>query len=443
LKPDPGPVRRSPEAGVLGSALFKPLEVFLATETRAGTLLMLATVAALVTANSPWAGAYFATWATPLTVRLGEATLAMPLLGWINDFLMAAFFLVVGLEVKRELLIGELNSLRKAALPLVAAAGGMAGPALIYLAIAGRAAPSGWGVPMATDIAFAIGVARLLGARVPPSLLVFLTAFAIADDLGAVLVIAFFYGHHPDWGAVAAVAGLVVLLLGMNRAGVRLPSAYVLVGMPLWLAVHHSGIHATIAGVLVGLCVPSRAGETRAAALAHAEAVLESTRSGAGEDDGALQAIESHVDRAQSPLENLEHGLHPYVAYVILPLFAFANAGIALGGMGLGDLVRPTTVGIALGLLVGKPVGILAASWLAVRSGVAELPGGVGWRHLLGAGVLGGIGFTMSLFVAALAFHDSGELHTAAKLGVLLGSGVSAVVGLAILARTPSSEPSA
>jgi NhaA family Na+:H+ antiporter len=193
--------------------------------------------------------------------------------------------------------------------------------------------------------------------------------------------------------------------------------------------------------VLVGLCVPSRAGGTREEALARADAVLDSVR-GAGGDDGALHAIESHVDRAQSPLENLEHGLHPYVAFAILPLFAFANAGIPLGGMGLGDLVHPTTLGIALGLLIGKPVGILSASWLAVRSGLAELPGGVGWRHLLGAGFLGGIGFTMSLFIAALAFPDSEGLHTAAKLGILLGSAVAAVVGLAILAGSPSTaEP--
>ena len=440
MKPVQGPPGRATDASRLSVALFKPLEVFLATETRSGALLMLATVAALVTANSPWADTYFAVWDTPLTIGVGEATLAMPLLAWINDFLMAAFFLVVGLEVKRELLIGELNSPRKAALPLVAALGGMVGPALLYVAVAGRQAPSGWGVPMATDIAFAIGVARLLGARVPAALLVFLTAFAIADDLGAVLVIALFYGHDVAWSAVAAVAALVALLFGMNRAGVRLASPYVLVGLPLWLAMHHSGVHATIAGVLLGLCVPSRSGASREAALASADDVLESVRGGGDANDGALQAIESHVDRAQSPLENLEHGLHPYVAYAILPLFAFANAGIALGGMGGGALFDPITLGIAVGLLFGKPVGILAASWLAIRAGVAELPRGVVWRHMFGAGVLGGIGFTMSLFVAALAFPGSEAQHVAAKLGILLGSGLSAVVGLVILARRPATH---
>jgi len=443
LKPVEGPPGRATDASRLSVALFKPLEVFLATETRSGALLMLATVAALVTANSPWAGTYFAMWDTPLTVGLGEATLAMPLLAWINDLLMAAFFLVVGLEVKRELLIGELNSPRKAALPFVAALGGMVGPAVLYVAIAGREAPSGWGIPMATDIAFAIGVARLLGARVPAALLVFLTAFAIADDLGAVLVIALFYGHHVAWHAVAAVVALVVFLLAMNRGGVRLASAYVLVGLPLWLAVHYSGVHATIAGVLVGLCVPSGSRATRESALADADAVIESVRGGGDPNDGALQAIESHVDRAQSPLENLEHGLHPYVAYAILPLFAFANAGIALGGIGGDALFDPITLGIAVGLLVGKPAGVVSASWLAIRAGVAELPRGVSWRHMFGAGALGGIGFTMSLFVAALAFPGSEAQHVAAKLGILMGSGIAAGVGLAILAGARADAGSA
>ena len=414
-------------------AFLRPFERFLRTETRAGTLLLLATVAALAIASSPWSAAWSALWATPLSIRAGAHVLEMPALAWINDLLMAAFFLLVGLEIKREVVVGELNTTRKAALPLVAALGGMVVPALVYTAIAGRVAPAGWGVPMATDIAFSLGLARLLGARVPPALLVFLTAFAIADDLGAIVVIALFYGHAPALVPLAVAGALVAVLFGMNRAGVRSVTPYFLVGLPLWAAVHASGIHATMAGVIVGLSIPA-AGTDAREAIARADAVIDR----GGDTESALEEIEHHVDEAQSPLANLEHAMHPYVAYAILPLFALANAGIDLRGLPLA--LDPVTLGIALGLLVGKPIGILAGSGAAVAAGIAELPAGVGWTHLAGAAVLGGVGFTMSLFVASLAFHGDPALHVQAKVGILAGSALSGMFGLALL-RAASRQP--
>jgi len=345
------------------------------------------------------------------------------------------FFLVVGLEIKRELLMGELNSVRKASLPLLAAVGGMLVPAGLYLAVASRQSTAGWGVPMATDIAFALGVARLLGNRVPTTLLVFLTAFAIADDLGAILVIALFYGHSVNGVALAVAVGLFGVLIGMNRLGVSRRSLYLLVGLPLWVAVLKSGLHATIAGVLVGLCVPARVkGMTAESALHQANSLLdEDADPSTDAREAKLDALEAHVESAQSPLTKLEHALHPYVAYAILPLFAFANAGIDLREMSLGNVWEPVTLGVVLGLVLGKPLGILLFSGLAVRAGWAELPAGVSWRMMAGASVLGGIGFTMSLFVASLAFEGEPAIHLSAKLGILLASAVAAAAGLAIL----------
>ncbi len=373
------------------SALLRPFERFLATEARSAVVLFVAAAVALGMANSGFSKFYAGLW----TSELGS----LSVLEWINDFWMAGFFVLVGLEIKRELLVGELNTWRKAALPLVAAIGGMIAPALVYLAFAGKTAPSGWGVPMATDIAFALGGARLLGARVPSALLVFLTAFAIADDLGAVAVIAFFYGHAVH--GIGWVALGVAALVGMNRVGVSKGGWYLLAGLPLWLAVHASGLHATLAGVAVGLSVPLSVKEA-------------------------------------SPLAELEHGLHPFVAYGVLPLFAFANAGVDLrGGISVFD---PITLGIAGGLVIGKPVGILLASGVAVGLGIAELPANVRWSHLAGAAILGGIGFTMSLFVALLAFDPSQLLQ--AKVGILAGSGLAAVLGWAVLSWATGSKRS-
>ncbi len=409
--------------------VFQPLERFLATETRAGTLLIGVTAAALAIANSPWSDLYFAALEVPFTVGVGENSLSKPIGGWINDLLMAAFFLLVGLEIKREACEGELATLKKAALPAFAALGGMVVPAALYAAIAGG---SGWGIPMATDIAFAIGVARMLGRRVPAAIVVFLTALAIIDDLGAILVIALFYGHEPSLPALAAVAAITGLLVAMNLSGVRRGALYVGVGLFLWFAVLESGIHATLAGVIVGWCVPASRGEPREALLYEARTladIADDDATGPEDVDAALDALEERIDRVQSPLAELESGLHPYIAYGVIPIFALANAGVSLTGISLASLADPVSLGVIAGLAVGKPVGIVGASLLAVRAGVAELPAGVTWRHVAGAGCLGGIGFTMSLFIANLAFEAEPGSIGAAKLGILVASALAVALG--------------
>lgn len=329
-------------------------------------------------------------------MRLGLPDLGLykPLLLWINDGLMAIFFLLVGLEVKREIQGGHLASARRAALPVAAALGGMAVPAGLYLLVAGDPATrAGWGVPMATDIAFALGILALLGRRINPALPAFLAAFAVADDIGAVLVIAFFYTASLKTGWLLAAAAATALLVGLNRAGLRALSPYLLVGAALWLFVLKSGVHATIAGVVLALAIPS-----------------------GGED---------------SPLLRLEHALAPWVSWVVLPIFALANAGVAFDGDVRLD--HPVALGVAVGLVAGKVLGVTGLSWLAVRLGLADLPAGVGWAQVTGLGLLGGVGFTMAIFIASLAFAEPALVDTA-KAGILVGSAISACLGLGLLA---------
>ena len=405
------------------------LEQFLESEAKGGVLLFFAALFAFALANSPAAGAYFALREVPVAVRFGGFHLEKDLLHFVNDFLMAIFFLLVGLELKRELTTGELREPRRAALAIAAALGGMAVPALLYTALnAGGPGAAGWGVPMATDIAFALGVLALLGKRVPLSLKVFLTALAIVDDLGAVLVIALFYTAKLSVPALLK-AGLVYLgLLGLGRLGVRNLAPYLLLGLVLWFFVLKSGIHATVAGVLLAFAIPLATGRKALAVAAGPEADPE-------EAEARLEAIEAEAARAQSPLHRLEHLLHPWVAYGILPVFAFMNAGVALGGLAIG----PVALGAFLGLLLGKPLGILAFAYLAVRAGLARLPDGVGWGAILGVGTVAGIGFTMALFIAGLAF--SGELLDQAKVGVLSASVAAAVLGsLLLLALRPARQ---
>lgn len=377
--------------------LLSPFQRFAETESSGGIVLLACTALALVWANSPVASSYSSLWHTPVALGTGGARLTLSLGHWIGDALMAVFFLLVGLEIKREFLFGELSSARTAALPLAAALGGMLVPAAIYVLFnAGGPGASGWGIPMATDIAFALGILALLGPRVPVSLKVFLAALAIADDIGAVLVIAVFYTATLSLPALGVAAGVVALAALANRAGVRSPLAYGLIGVPLWVAVHASGIHATIAGVLLAATVPARP---------------------------------RPATEAEAPLHRMERALHPWVAFAIVPLFALASAGVRLGGAGVGT--GAITWGVLLGLLLGKPIGILGATWVALRMGAAPLAG-VGWRALHGVSWLGGIGFTMSLFVAQLAF-DSDDALAAAKLGILGASAVAAVVGWVLL----------
>lgn len=381
--------------------LLQPFREFFEQEASGGVLLIATTVVALVWANSPWHHAYETLREFPIAVGLGACRLAHPLEWWVNDGLMVLFFVTVGLEIKREILGGELSTARKAALPIVAAAGGMVVPALIYTAFnVGTEAIKGWGVPMATDIAFALGVLALLGSRAPASLKVFLAALAIADDLGAVLVIALFYTDTLRAAGLAAMGIVVALLLRANRLGIRALPVYGLAGLTLWAATLYSGVHPTIAGVLLAFTIPAH----------------------------------THRDGpSESPLLRMEHLLLPWVTRLILPLFALVNAGLALDSGAARALASPVALGVGLGLLIGKPIGVLGASWLAIRAGFGQMPSGATWRHLLGVSCLAGIGFTMALFVDQLAFGHGPNLEHA-KLGILLASLLAGIAGCAVLA---------
>jgi Na+:H+ antiporter, NhaA family len=422
--------------------IVRPFQDFAHKQSSGGILLIAATVVALLWANSPWGESYAALWQTKLTVGLGEFSLSKDLTHWINDALMAVFFLVVGLEIKRELLVGELSSVRSAALPIAAAVGGAVVPALIYIAInAGTEGAAGWGIPMATDIAFALGVLALLGERAPVALKVFLTALAIVDDIVAVLVIAFFYTAEISWGALG-VGGLFLAALVMaNLIGVGRTLVYAVLGVGLWLAFLLSGVHATIAGVLLAFTVPASSFINPGAFLERSRYVLDRFEK-AGEKgenvltneerQAALHALNHATYQLEPPLHELEHTLHPWVVFAIMPIFALANAGVTLGG-GLAEaLVSPVALGIVAGLVLGKQLGITLFAWLAVKVGVSELPVGINWRHVYGGGWLGGIGFTMSLFITDLAFSN-GSLVDAAKLGILAASLIAGVIGWAIL----------
>ncbi len=366
-----------------------------------GMLLIIAAITALVLDNSPLHWLYDSLLDLPVVVSIGSLAIDKPLLLWINDGLMAVFFFLVGLEIKREVLTGGLSTREQAMLPALAAVGGMAMPALVYLAItAGDAsAMRGWAIPAATDIAFALGILSLLGNRVPVSLKVFLLAIAIIDDLGAILIIAFFYTEDLSLYALSVSAIAAVILFGLNRAGVRRLSPYLLVGLVLWVMVLKSGVHATLAGVLIAFSLPLR------------------TKDGDGTD----------------PMyHEVEHGLHPWVAFLVMPVFAFANSGIPLSGVQLSDVFAPLPLGIAAGLFIGKQAGVMLCCYAAVRSGLCRLPEQAGWLHVYGVALLTGVGFTMSLFIGGLAFSDVAQAASV-RIGVLGGSLVSATVGFAVL----------
>ena len=374
------------------------LRTFLANEASGGLVLMGAAALALVVANSPLSGAYF----DALSYVLG-----LSVLHWINYALMAVFFLLVGLEIKREMLDGQLSTWPRRALPGIAALGGMIVPAVIYLAFnAGpNGHPRGWAIPSATDIAFALGVLSLLGPRVPISLKVFLTALAILDDLGAVLIIAVFYTSELNLYALGGAIFVLGLLQGLNRAGFTDLRPYLLLGVVLWFLVLMSGVHATLAGVALALTIP-------------------------------LRVTPGRPEDATSPLHILEHSLQPWVAFLIIPIFGFANAGISFAGMSLSSLQNPVPLGVALGLFVGKQVGVFAFAWAAIKAGLADLPANATWPQLYGVALLCGIGFTISLFIGLLAFPTSADLQDATKLGVLLGSILSGLIGAALLRMT-------
>jgi Na+:H+ antiporter, NhaA family len=399
--------RRRPNPSVSLSGAGRALLEFLRTEAGGGVVLLVAALAAIGWANSPWHGAYHDLWHHELVVGAGSWAVRESLQHWVNDGLMAVFFFVVGLEIKRELVCGELNDPRRASLPAIAAVGGMVVPVLLFFAVVGSGeAARGWGIPMATDIAFAIGVLAVLGRRAPRGLRVFVLTLAIVDDIGAIVVIAVFYATGVEGAWLAGAAGALIAVVVLRRFGVASPPAYLPVAVVAWYCTYRSGIHPTIAGVALGLLTP------------------------AGDVDG------------KPVLEDVERRLHPLSSYVVIPLFALANAGVALDRQALGDAIGSRlTWAVVVGLVVGKLLGIAGAAWAGVRTGLGRLPDGVGLRHLLGAGGVGGIGFTVSLFITGLAFAD-GALQAQAKTGILAGSLVAAVFGATILSRAAPSDAS-
>ncbi|WP_298826575.1 Na+/H+ antiporter NhaA [uncultured Piscinibacter sp.] len=413
---------------------------FFRIEAAGGVVLLLLTVAALLISNSPWAHQFEQIWETPIGLQIGTWTFARSLREWINDGLMTLFFFVVALELKRELVLGELNKPRVAALSIAAALGGMLVPAALYLVLqSGQPGQSGWGTVMATDTAFVIGCLALLGSRIPQSLRVFMLSLAIVDDLGAILVVAIGYSSHVAWGALALGALGIVLVHGMALIGIRSLALYSLAGAFIWLAVDASGIHATLTGVVLGLMTPARRWVTdeRLYGILNQVVAHPAGDHGSGDTKGrqTLQMAEIAAREALSPVERLEIQLHPWVAFVVMPLFAFANAGLPLSSEGLGTSV---TLAVFVGFALGKPIGVLSFTWLAVRSGIAVRSPDLTWRSLAGGGVLAGIGFTMALFIANLAFDSS--LVNSAKLGIFAASVLSAVAGVALLMSLPAHD---
>jgi NhaA family Na+:H+ antiporter len=377
--------------------MISTIREFLKQESAGGMLLVLASVVALVLANSPLSAIYDQFRDIPVEIRVANFEIAKPLLLWINDGLMAVFFLLVGLELKREFVLGELSDMRKVALPGLGAIGGMAVPAAVYLFInrGDPLATSGWAIPAATDIAFALGVLALLGERVPTALKVFLVSLAIFDDMGAIIIIALFYTSQLSVGALAVSAVCLLALLLLNRRGVNSLSAYLLIGIVMWASVLKSGVHATLAGVLLAAFIP----------------------------------IKEDRETGLSPLHQLEHDLHGSVAFVILPLFAFVNAGVSLRGMTADQLFGPVPLGIMLGLFVGKQLGVFGMCWLGIKLGIARMPERLNWSQLYGVAILCGVGFTMSLFIGSLAFEAGSPYINQDRLGILCGSLVSALAG--------------
>ncbi|MDQ3695653.1 MAG: Na+/H+ antiporter NhaA [Chloroflexota bacterium] len=422
-----------------------PLEDFVRTSVSGIGLLLLGTLAAVILANTPMADGYEAFWNAELTIGTADFGITETLRHWVNDALMALFFFIVGLEIKREVLVGEMRYPRQAALAISAAVGGVAVPALIFALInRDGAGLHGWGIPMATDTAFALGILALLGSRVRPMLLVFLTAFAIVDDLLAVGVIAIFYTETISWGALAIAGVLLGGLVVANAAGFHRWPVYAILGLGVWIAVFESGVHATAAGVLVALTVPARSWINPSEFLLRGRQLIDDFEAACfvapniltnEPQQQATQSLARLVEDVETPMTYFQHRLNPWVAYGILPIFAFANAGIPLvSGLGAA-LANPVAWGVVAGLVIGKPLGITLFAWLAVRLGIASLPRAISWPQVLGVGWLGGIGFTISLFVTELAF-EAGQLADVARVGILFGSVIAGVAGYLVLRQS-------
>lgn len=433
-----------------------PFEEFIHDETASGIILMVCTIIALFLANSFLHHHYEHVLHAEIAVSLGEWELRHTLHHWINDGLMALFFFVVGLEIKREVIVGELSNFSAALMPIIAAVGGMVIPAALFFAVnMGGEGARGWGVPMATDIAFAVGVLVLLGSRVPKTVLTFLVALAIVDDLGAVIVIALFYTEqiHANW--LMLVAAMFVVLIVLNRIGIRKPWPYFLIGTFMWFAMLQSGVHATLAGVITALTIPVRPKFDHKLFIGHVKKLLDSLKSRPREEksdeciihDGhtraVLQTLENGIHSVESPLQRLEHNMHLPVAFIIIPLFALANAGIPIELSAIPQTVsHPVALGVMFGLVVGKLVGIAGLTWLAIKLGLGKLPEGMTTRHLIGVGFIGGIGFTMSIFIAELGFAGQAENLLMAKTGVLFASLIAGIVGFLWLFFTGKEQTS-
>lgn len=423
----------------LSREVLLPAERFIHSETISGALLVVCAIVALAWANSPWAGSYFSLRELPISLQIGSYAIALDLQHWINDGLMAVFFFVVALEIKRELAHGDLADPRKAALPVAAAVGGMVLPAGLYLALnLGRAGAHGWGIPMATDIAFAVAILALLGRRVPAALRMFLLTFATTDDVGSILIIAINYTAHFSVTAMGAALAILGLMLAMRWLGFRSFVAYVLPALAFWVAMFESGVHATIAGVILGAITPAKSPGRKRTFVAAVRSTLPDVRDALDPEDAEkneviLGRIEELARATESPLARLERMVHPWTSYLVLPVFALANAGVALSGEFIRQaFTSPVTLGVMAGLLIGKAVGVSGFSWLAIRLGWAALPAGVGWRHIIGAALIGGVGFTVALFITGLAFTDE-VLVEEAKVGVLAASLLAAVAGYLFL----------
>jgi len=421
--------------------LLKPVSKFIHQEFTGGIILFASVVIATIWVNTPWASSYHGLWERHLSVGFAGFSFDQPLHTWINDGLMALFFFVIGLELKREFIAGELSTLKKAALPMVAALGGMIVPALIFLLFNhGLPSSHGWGIPMATDIAFAIALLSLAGKHIPSSVKVFLSALAVADDLGAVIVIALFYTGHIAFAPLLVAGALLILLWAGNAAGIRSTFFYLIIGIIIWYLFLVSGVHATIAGVLVAFMIPARTkineGQYLASLTEHArefEAAIPQNGSLTTEEQHrTIEKIKELSQDAETPLQKIEYSLHPWVAFVIMPVFALANAGMHIGSDFFVLLGNPVSLGVSIGLVAGKFIGVFGATWLAVRLKWSELPYRAGWKHIIGIALLAGVGFTMSLFISGLAF-DVPEMITEAKYGILLASLVSGTGGILFL----------
>jgi len=427
--------------------IIKPFHEFAKIEASGGLLLLASALIALILANSIFAEQYFAIWHSTFSINLGPLSLSMPVEAWINEGLMALFFLVVGLEIKREFLVGELSSAKKALLPVVAAVGGMMIPAIIYTAFnLGNPGASGWGIPMATDIAFTVGVLTLLGKRIPTPLKAFIVALAIVDDIGAVLVIALFYTTGVSFSSLGAAAIILLALFFANRLKVRSTLVYAILGIFLWFAFLKSGVHATVAGVLLALLIPSKPDIDMEDFHSNAQSILnrldESDKKADvlsnREHQGSILSMEVLTTHAETPMQRMERFLHPWVTFTIVPLFALANAGIPLNNFSTA-ITSTVSMGVIFGLIAGKQIGITLFTWIAIKTNLSIMPREVSWRQIYGVSWLAGIGFTMSIFITNLSLA-SPALAVQSKMGILLASLIGGIVGYLIL-RTTSASP--